>query len=175
MNDRTSVATEIERKYVIYIPDMLKMKSMQDYTANRIEQIYLVCEKGETHRVRARSDGMTTVYTETRKIRIDSMSVTEIEREVSKEEYTSLLQMRDKSRETINKVRHTFTYLGQLFEVDVYDNWTSTCIMETELTSREAQVEFPDFIRIVREVTGDHRYSNAGMAKQFPPELTLTL
>jgi CYTH domain-containing protein len=43
--------------------------------------------------------------------------------------------------------------------------------METELESREETVIYPDFIKILREVTGEKRYSNAGMAREFPEEL----
>ena len=70
----------------------------------------------------------------------------------------------------INKTRHTFSYLGQLFEIDIYPQWQHSAIMETELSSREAAVSFPAFIEIIREVTGDKAYSNAGMSRSFPPE-----
>ena len=43
--------------------------------------------------------------------------------------------------------------------------------METELESREEEVEFPSFIEILREVTGDKAYSNAAMSRTFPAEI----
>ena len=42
--------------------------------------------------------------------------------------------------------------------------------METELDSRESDVEFPDFIEIIKDVTGDKSYSNRGMSHTFPKE-----
>jgi CYTH domain-containing protein len=103
------------------------------------------------------------------------MSATEIEGEISEGEFSELLSLADKNRRPITKVRHAFYYKSQLFEVDVYPEWTSSCIMETELPSRDTAVEFPPFINIIKDVTGEKKYSNASMAKQFPPELTLTL
>ena len=51
----------------------------------------------------------------------------------------------------------------------------NTAIMETELDSREKQVKIPSFIEILREVTGDKAYSNAGMSRRFPEEDKLHL
>ena len=42
--------------------------------------------------------------------------------------------------------------------------------MEIELEKREESVEIPDFIEIIRDVTGDKAYSNAAMARAFPTE-----
>ena len=68
------------------------------------------------------------------------------------------------------KDRHTFSYLGQLFEIDIYPQWSKTAIMETELDDKEKEVEMPPFIKIVREVTGVRGYSNAAMSASFPKE-----
>ena len=70
----------------------------------------------------------------------------------------------------IAKTRKSFVYKGQLFEIDVYSEWNSTAVMETELASRNTVVEMPDFIEIVKEVTGIYSYSNASMAENFPEE-----
>ena len=168
-NNRTSV--EIERKYIIAIPDREILASMPSYTKSRITQDYLMGGVGVTHRVRAREWAGKTCYYETIKRKIDFMSAEECEREISGEEYCELLKLRDPSGATIEKVRHTFLYEGQLFEIDVYPNWTRTCIMETELTAREQSVVMPPFIKIVADVTGMREYSNASMAKSFPREL----
>jgi CYTH domain-containing protein len=98
------------------------------------------------------------------------MSSHELEREIEREEFDALVQKIAAGSRPIVKTRHTFDYLGQTFEIDVYPDWERTCIMETELDSRDASPEIPDFIRIVAEVTGDKRYSNAAMSRSFPEE-----
>ena len=65
---------EIERKYVILMPDVTDMEKMQDYTVSDIVQIYLNSHLGVTHRVRSRKYGERIEYTETKKIRMDKMS-----------------------------------------------------------------------------------------------------
>ena len=163
---------EIERKYVIEKPSALKMRECEAYTSSEIVQIYLDAEPGVTRRVRSRaySDGRVQ-YFETEKRRVDEMSSEEYEREITKAEFDNLsLQIAAKTRPII-KTRHTFDYLGQTFEIDVYPDWERICIMETELPSRDTAVEMPDFIHIIAEVTGDKRYSNAAMSRSFPEEL----
>ena len=161
---------EIERKYVIEKPEVSKMRECAEYTVSEITQTYLASPDGITRRVRCREYAGRTVWFETSKIRVDRISSEEYERELTREEYEKLLAERDTSRRPIRKTRHTFNYKGQIFEIDVYPEWERSCIMETELKTRETVVDFPDFIRVIREVTGDRRYSNASMARSFPEE-----
>ena len=162
---------EIERKYVIKKPLPEVMKMQPEYTESEITQVYLTSEAGVTHRVRKRVFDGDSVYTETKKTRIDRMSAVEEEREISAETYSSLCERMDEETQPVIKKRYTFFYDGVTFEIDVYPEWERTAIMETELENREVSVKIPEFIEIVREVTGERGYSNAAMAHSFPPEL----
>ena len=166
-----AVGVEIEKKYIIEIPDMKLLSRKLNYTRSEIEQIYLPSVGNETHRVRSRSSGDKIVYTETVKIRIDGMSSHEFENEITKERFDELKANPRENSRPIKKVRHTFFESGQLFEIDVYPEWKNTCILETELPTRETEVVFPDVLKILRDVTGDHAYSNSSMSKHFPKEI----
>ena len=161
---------EIERKYIIRMPRIESLAPMEGYGSDRIVQTYLESPKGVTHRVRSREGTLGTRYYETKKERIDAMSSVESEREIEREEYEALLSKIAVGTSPITKTRHSFTYLGQLFEIDVYPEWQRTAILETELRAREAAPAFPPFIEVVREVTGNVGYSNAAMARSFPGE-----
>lgn len=173
MQESPKVGIEIEKKYIIAKPSDNDLCAMDEYSVSEIEQIYLPSNDGTTHRVRRRSGDGITVFTETRKIRIDAMSATEIEGEISEERYLELAANPKEGTRPINKVRHKFFYLGQMFEIDVYPEWEHTAIMETELDSRDREVEFPAFLKIIRDVTGEKSYSNAAMSHKFPKEETL--
>ena len=166
-----SIPVEIERKFVIAMPDISFISALDGYSSSDIKQTYLCSDPGVTRRVRARKYQGHTVYTETKKMRIDKMSAHEDEREISCEEYDVLLGEIKEGTVTIFKTRHTFTFAGRIFEVDVYPNWQRTAILEVELDSREAIVDMPEFIKVIAEVTGDKRYSNAAMSHEFPKEL----
>ena len=161
---------EIERKYIIKKPTQSQIELMPEYCERDITQIYLSSPAGVTHRVREERYGDRTVYTETKKIRIDKMSVEEIESEITEREFSELSKKIKPGTRPIAKTRKSFVYKGQLFEIDVYSEWNSTAVMETELASRNTVVEMPDFIEIVKEVTGIYSYSNDSMAENFPEE-----
>ena len=165
------IPIEIERKYIIEIPDKEKMENCNGYSLSEIVQIYIESSPRVTHRVRSRTINGKTVYTETKKIRIDKMSSYEDEREISEMEFKCISQKIKQGTVPIVKERHSFEYRGQTFEIDVYPEWKNSCIMETELESRDKCVEIPAFIEIIKEVTGDKAYSNASMAQSFPVEI----
>ena len=161
---------EIERKYIISMPKISDMKSMTDYTSSDIVQIYLESLPSVTHRISSRKYHNRTEYTETKKTRIDKMSAVEEEYAIDSERFEELSRKIRAGSVPITKTRHTFKFSEQLFEIDVYPAWQSSAIMETELPSRDTEVAFPSFINVIREVTGDKAYSNAGMSMAFPKE-----
>ena len=162
---------EIERKFVIELPDFEKMRKMSGYAFSDITQVYMKTVKGVSHRIRKRDGASGTVYTETKKTRIDEMTALEEECEIEKERYEELYSLRDEALRVITKRRHVFEYMGQIFEIDVYPEWQRSCIMETELKSKSQFPQIPDFISIVRDVTGVREYSNHSMARIFPKEI----
>lgn len=165
-----SVPIEIERKFIVAKPNFRILAKEREYKRYEIVQIYLTGAAGATHRIRKRSSSFDTVYTETVKVRIDSMSAYEDEREISESDFLTLSHKIADGTRPISKVRHSFEYAGLTVELDEYPEWKNTCIMEIELPTREENVKIPDFINVIREVTGDRAYSNAGMSRDFPKE-----
>lgn len=164
------IGLEIERKYIIKMPNSMVLAAQPDYTESKITQIYIKGEPGETRRVRRRIFSDKTEYYETTKRPVSSIASDEREREIGREEYERLSAEILEGSSPVEKIRHTFTYLGQTFEIDVYPQWHSTAIMETELHTPDTVVEMPEFLHIIREVTGIKAYSNASMSREFPPE-----
>ena len=163
------MSREIERKYIIKKPEIENLVGKESYSVSEIEQIYLESDSG-THRIRKRSYADRTVFTETRKIRIDKISSVEDEREITENEYNELKKKQKKNTVVLKKTRHVFFENGQIFEVDIYPEWKRTAIMETELKNRTTQAEIPACIEIIKEVTGIKEYTNAEMSKSFPSE-----
>ena len=161
---------ETERKYIIRMPNISDMLCMPAYSVSSITQTYLNSPEGITNRVRKRTYKDKTVFTQTKKVRIDKISAYEDELEITENEYDLLLLDIKRGTVPVIKERHVFEYCNQLFEIDIYPQWTKTAIMETELDDREKEVEMPPFIHIVREVSGIKEYSNAAMSVRFPQE-----
>ncbi|MBR3928291.1 MAG: hypothetical protein IKJ65_04730 [Clostridia bacterium] len=163
-----SVNTEIERKFLIKLPSSSFLLSLPH---TEIVQTYLKNDqKGVTERVRKRGLDGQYVYTHTKKTRIDPMSSIEDESEITQEEYLRLLSRADLDKTPVHKMRCLIKKGDFTFEIDVYPFWKKQAVMEVELPNEQAEFVFPDDICVLREVTGDHAYSNARIAKCIPQE-----
>lgn len=166
-----SSGLEIERKFVIKKPDIKLISSLGGFTESHITQTYLESEPQVTLRVRRREYRDEVVYTETAKRRVDYISAEETEREITRSEYEEAVLNIKVGTKPVIKTRYTFSYGHRVYEIDVYPQWTESCIMEAELQSRDEPLEIPPFIEVIKEVTGDKSYSNASMSKVFPEEI----
>lgn len=154
---------EIERKFLIRYPN-LKILA-RNAEATDIVQTYLLCpEPGSSERVRKRGADGEYVYTHTMKTRVSDMRRVEIENEISEREYCEYLRCADPKRMSIYKTRYCLEYKDQLFEIDVYPFWSDRAVMEIELEDEAQKVDFPEMIDIIKEITGDGRYTNNSLA-----------
>lgn len=154
---------EIERKYLVKMPDM--PLPCPDETSD-IEQTYLTAPAGVSERVRARGGR----YFHTVKRPVNGARAIEDETEVSRDEYLSLLERRDKGCALIKKTRHVFTYKNQVFELDIFDFWKKQAMLEIELADEAVPVEMPPFLTVLREVTDDYAYKNHSLSREIPKE-----
>lgn len=159
---------EIERKFLIEYPDLNELEKLSGGDFSDISQTYLASEKGTSERVRARTKNGVTVYTHNTKIKLSAMKRIELEDEVSHDEYAELLKRADPKCRTIEKVRYCVPYGGFTFEIDVFPFWSDKAFMEVEMPSENTAVELPDFVKIIREVTDDNRYTNHALAIELP-------
>ncbi|MDE6783920.1 MAG: hypothetical protein K2J26_00875, partial [Ruminococcus sp.] len=108
------------------------------------------------------------IYTE--KIFYTAVTRRELEYEITPAEYKSLIS--DSGSDSLLKKRICFEYRNQLFELDIYPFSEKFAILELELESPEQEIFFPDYIDVIKEVTGDKRYSNRvlGTSSMFPEE-----
>ncbi len=147
---------EIERRWLGKIPDCIG-----EFPFHVIEQAYLAPENGFQGRIRRLDDRF--IYTE--KARTGSAaSRIENERDITEEEYERLKE--HTILNTVKKKRYLIPCGGLKFELDVFENTEETgyAIMEAELPEESAEVRFPDFLEIVREVTEDEYYTNRNFA-----------
>jgi len=160
------VPIEIERKYLIEMPDMEKLNKRYDCTTVNILQTYLVRRnKNIERRIRQRGANGEYTYYYTEKELIDTgLSRIEREKKISQDEYLKLMIEADTTLHQIMKKRTCFVYKGTYFELDSYGFWDDKAILEVELTNESESVELPKGIKLIKEVTNDSRYKNASLA-----------
>ena len=147
---------EIERRWLVKIPD-----NLDKYESHYIEQAYLEPANGFQGRIRRWDDKF--IYTEKARTG-SSMSRIENEREITAGEYAEL--QKSTILNVIKKRRYIIPVGTLKFELDVFENAVESGygIMEAELSDEAAEVQMPDFMEIVREVTEDSYYTNRNFA-----------
>ena len=155
---------EIERKFLIEYPDIRMLEKNPNCKKVEIIQTYLNSETDDEIRVRQRGEEGNYTYFKTIKKKIGGIKRVETETHISKDEYQTLLLDADASKREIQKTRYCLTHKSRYFEIDVYPFWNDKAIMEIELCDENEEIEFPEFIKIIKEVTYDDSYKNASLA-----------
>lgn len=152
---------EIERKFLVEFPDVSELDVKRRIG---IVQTYLNSADGKQRRVRSVDENGRVKYTYTEKVFLTPVTREENEYEISGERYRELVTNDRREGPPVEKVRYCFDYHDQLFELDTYPFSDKLAIMELELGSPEQKIDFPDNVRVLREVSADHRYSNSALA-----------
>ncbi|MBQ7037142.1 MAG: AAA family ATPase [Clostridia bacterium] len=155
---------EIERKFLIEYPDIKLLETIPNCRKVEIIQTYLNSTLNEEERVRQRGENGNYIYFKTIKRTISGTKRVEIETRLSKDEYLTLLMNSDTSKKQIRKNRYCLTYDNQYFEIDVYPFWSDRAIAEIELCKENTAINFPDYIKVIKEVTDDENYKNSALA-----------
>ncbi len=158
---------EIERKFLIEMPDIKFLENLPNCEKVRIVQTYLKSPEGEEIRIRQRGKDGSYTYSKTRKIDVSKMKRIEIETRLREDEYINELFNADPTRGQIIKDRYLLSYKNQYFEIDIYPFWSHQAIAEIELTNEKDKVEFPDFLNVIEEVTDLEEYRNSQIAKMI--------
>lgn len=149
-----------ERKYIVELAG-----DVEGAIDSEITQTYLTAEPGCEVRLRKRGWNGKWVYVHTTKQRISESEQLETERQINANLYTSLLQQADPYRDTVKKLRKSFIWKGQYFELDKYlEPITNLMILETKGVADDEDVKFPPFIKVVKDITGNYNYYNYNLA-----------
>ena len=158
---------EIERKFLIEMPDIEYLESLPNCEKVKIVQTYLNSSDDEEIRIRQRGNNGSYTYSKTRKINVDSMKRIEIETRLTQEEYINELLNADPTRGQIIKERYCLCYKNQYFEIDIYPFWDDKAIAEIELISEEQKIDIPAFLNVIDEVTDNNNFKNSEIARQL--------
>lgn len=153
---------EIERKFLVEYPDCDKLNAVRQI---EILQTYLENGSGGSQRrVRKITENGTDVYFYTEKEFITAVTRKENEYKISAENYAELLKEKKADCVPVSKKRICFMYKKQLFELDLYPFSDEFAILELELDSPEQKIFYPEYVKIIKEVTGISEYSNSVLA-----------
>lgn len=158
---------EIERKFLIKMPDIGVLKKGYKVCKSDIVQTYLKSVDEHTERrIRQRGINGNYTYYYTEKKQLGYGTRQEIERILSEKEYIRLMAEADDKLKQIKKERYCLVYKDTYLELDIYPFLIDNAVMEIEVLDIEQNIEIPPEIEILREVTGDEKYSNYSLARR---------
>ena len=160
---------EVEHKYLIEYPDLAFLESLPYCSKVDIVQTYLISQPGTQIRIRRRGSNGHYICYRSEKRRLSESRRVEVEERLTEDEYQKELKNADPAASPIQKTRYCLTEKNRYYEIDIYPQWSHQAILEIE--SRQ-EVDLPDYIRVIREVTGDKRYSNYSLAHHMIEEET---
>jgi len=162
-----------ERKYIVEVVGEVP----DDSTESQITQCYLIGEANAEVRLRRRvwrarsaegqvvSEKVVNVHTPRKRISDTEEIVTE--RQINNSLYEMMLALADPDRTPISKLRKSFIWKGQYFELDFYKGQLDgLIILETKGITAHENVKFPPFIRVVEDITCNKNYYNYNLAKK---------
>ncbi len=150
-----------ERKYIVEVDG-----EIPSTINSQITQTYLVSDPDSEVRLRKRVwENGNVVNVHTTKKTVGKNQQVETERQVSNALYESLLLQADPYRHAIVKHRKSFIWKGQYFELDTYEkHLQGLVILETKGITAKENVNFPPFIKVIEDITGDRKYYNYNLA-----------
>lgn len=158
---------EIEKKFLIKMPDLNWIKNNTNCQIAEILQTYLGFKrKGYGDRIRKMTINGVTKYFYTSKKSLSDMTRIELEKEINEKEYLEHLK-EENARKTLFKTRYMIYQDGLKYEIDIYPFWQETAILEIELKSEDASYTIPDFIEVIGDVTGNRDYSNSSLVDKY--------
>lgn len=157
---------QIKRKFLIEYPDLKYLETLPNCSKVEIIQTYLQSADGAEVRIRQRGQKGHYIYTKTIKRKVAPKKRIETETRLTQDEYLNLLIEADTALRQIRKTRYCLTSRHYCFEIDIYGFWTDQALMIIELHDENEPIEFPPFLKIIKEVTGDDKYTNYFMARR---------
>ena len=149
-----------ERKYIVRLTE-----DIPDSIESEIIQTYLTSDPRSEVRLRRRTLNGVSVNVRTTKKTLANNAQVVTERQIDNNLYESLMRQADPYRQSIHKIRKTFIWRGQFFELDTYlSPMRNLQILETKGIVDHEDVNFPPFIEVVEDITGKTEYYNYNLA-----------
>lgn len=156
-----------QKKYLIdSINSNLQFLSKIEHTTTKIEQYYLESENNLNYEIRLRKkiykDSTQYYYTIQKKEKHGKQKIITDEK-ITENQFQKLLS-NSQIVSKIEKTRIAFIYNKQYFRLDIFDTNYSFPILEIEPTKDNKEIDIPQFLVPVREVTEEKEFDNINLA-----------
>lgn len=156
------ISRHVQMKFLIEKPEESTFASIHGLHKVEIFQTYLYSEDDSIERrIRQVCSNDTYSFYYTEKKEMPNSVILKNERKLPQEEYISLLMNGEKS---IRKTRYYFLSQNQYFFLDTYSGWKDKAILEIDLTYENKSFFFPNWIKVIKDVTNIPDFKNRNLA-----------
>lgn len=160
-----SVPEQKKRKYLISRPDTDTLINALKASKTPMMQSYLVSQNPKIERrIRKQRSGKEHLYFYTEKRIGEDGTRWVTERPISKKEYEAYLMERDPNLHQVRKIKYRFTTGGSRAEIDIYPFSEDKAVLFV-YGQGLPEIQLPEGIRILKDVTGDAEYKNKKLAE----------
>ena len=154
-------------KYLIEINDDVldRFAKEANYTNAHIIQHYLISTNGNERRIRERHNGDDVLYTYSEAYYLSSNERIKVDRVLTKRQYSDYQREIDENLNVTDKMRYSFINDGLFYKIDVFDFDKTKGLLSIADTVEDKEVVIPEYITIIKDVTGDENYKNYFLAK----------
>ena len=163
------VPPEVRRRYLIDYPDTAMLDKLDECQRVEIRQTYVLSPDNTEIRIRSQKSGKDSMYYETKNILSGGKRLLDSEQRLSARAYHDRLKNADPGKRTLTKHRYRLNWKGHSFAVDLYEIWKDRALLEVSLWDENQTIEFPPFLKILKDVTGDERYEISTLARKDGP------
>lgn len=159
--------TEDYVKYLIEVNDNVvsEMSKEHNYLVSHIVQNYLSSTSGIERRIRKRERQDSILYSYSEARYLSTHERVKSDRVLSERQYYDYLNEIDKTLYTIDKERYSFINKDNFYKLDVFSFDKNKGILSVQVKDGDKQIEIPDYIKVIKDVTDDVNYKNYYLAK----------
>lgn len=154
-------------KYLIEVDDELleRLKSEANYSTSHIVQHYLTSDNGVERRIRRRDRDGDIMFSYSEANYLATNERIKIDRVLTERQYNDYGNQIDRSLNVTDKMRYAFINNGSFFKLDVFDFDKTKGLLSTETKKDVSEVKLPEYVKVIKDVTGDKNYKNYYLAK----------
>ncbi|MBQ6479154.1 MAG: AAA family ATPase [Erysipelotrichaceae bacterium] len=154
-------------KYLIDVDENVirQLAKEANYSTSHIVQHYLVGNDNYERRIRRREKDGDILYSYSQAHYLSSNERIKTDQVLTERQYRDYFYEIDPKLNIIDKERHSFIYKDIFFKLDIFHFDKSKGILSFESAADAEDIELPDYIHVVKNVTGDINYKNYYLAK----------
>lgn len=154
-------------KYLIEVNDevLKKFAEEDNYSTSHIVQHYLISDNGNERRIRRRERDNDVLYSYSEANYLSTNERIKVDRVLTERQYKDYSHQIDKNLNPTDKMRYAFINNDSFFKLDVFNFDTTKGILSTESRVGEDEPKLPEYIKVIKDVTGDVNFKNYYLAK----------